>query len=107
MHQGTLSFNDEERTRILSILATVPTVIEMYMDRPAVIPEIAEQSHGLLANFGATDTALLDVIFGKHNPTGRLPLEMPSFMSKVDAQYEDVPYDTERPLYPFGFGLSY
>jgi len=49
----------------------------------------------------------LDIIFGKHNPTAILPFELPSSMEAVMNQYEDVPYDSKDPLFPFGFGLSY
>ena len=72
-----------------------------------MIPEIAAQSAALIANFGANDAALLDVIFGMFNPTGKLPFELPSSMEAVREQKEDVPYDSEYPLFPFGFGLSY
>jgi len=50
---------------------------------------------------------LLDVVFGKFNPTGKLPFELPSSMEAVRKQKEDVPYDSENPLFEFGFGLSY
>ncbi len=82
-------------------------MVDIYLDRPAVIPEIAAASKGLLANFGASDEALLDVIFGKVNPSAKLPFEMPSSMEAVRNQKEDVPYDSENPLFSFGFGLSY
>ena len=104
---GDLDFKDKEKAEILKILNTVPTIVDMYLDRPAVIPEIAAASRGLLVNFGASDEALLDVVFGKINPTGRLPIELPSSMESVRKQKEDVPYDSESPLFPFGFGLSY
>jgi beta-glucosidase len=32
---------------------------------------------------------------------------MPSSMEAVNKQKEDVPYDSEKPLFPFGFGLHY
>ena len=54
----------------------------------------------------ASDAALLDVIFGKAKPEGKLPFELPSSMEAVRKQKEDVPYDSEKPLYKFGFGLS-
>jgi beta-glucosidase len=50
---------------------------------------------------------LLDVIFGKINPSAKLPFEMPSSMEAVRLQKEDVPYDSGNPLFPYGFGLSY
>ena len=106
-HAGDLRFPEEETTRILTILAKVPSIVDIYLDRPAVIPEIAEKSAGLLANFGASDAAVLDVIFGRFRPVGKLPFEMPSSMEAVRRQKEDVPYDSDNPLFPFGHGLSY
>jgi beta-glucosidase len=32
---------------------------------------------------------------------------MPSSMEAVKKQKEDVPYDSENPLFPFGHGLTY
>lgn len=106
-HAGDLDFKGEELTRILDICEKVPTIIDIYLDRPAVIPEIAEKCTGLVANFGANDSAVLDVIFGEFNPTGKLPFELPSSMEAVREQKEDLPYDSENPLFEFGFGLSY
>jgi len=106
-HAGDLSFNEEEKARILRILERVPTVVDIYLDRPAVIPEIAAESAALLANFGAADAAVLDVIFGRFSPSGKLPFELPSSMEAVRRQRSDVPYDSEVPLFPFGYGLSY
>ncbi len=106
-HQGDLDFKGPEKQRILDILERIPTIVDIYLDRPAVIPEIAEKSAGLLANFGAADEAVLDVIFGKFKPTGKLPFELPSSMEAVRKQKEDLPYDSENPLFHFGFGLSY
>jgi len=106
-HAGDLDFKEPERSRILNILDQVPTVVDFYLERPAVIPEIAEKSAALLANFGAKDDAIVDVIFGKFAPQGKLPFELPSSMDAVKKQKEDLPYDSENPLFEFGHGLSY
>jgi beta-glucosidase len=106
-HHGDLDFKGEAKTEILTLLEAVPTIVVLYLDRPAVIPEISQAAKGLLAEFGANDTAVLDVIFGKARPEGRLPVELPSSMEAVRKQKADVPYDSENPLFPFGFGLSY
>lgn len=106
-HAGDLDFKEPELSRILTILKVVPTIVDIYLDRPAVIPEIADDCHGLVANFGASDTAVLDVIFGRFKPSAHLPFELPSSMDAVQKQKSDVPYDSENPLFEYGFGLSY
>jgi beta-glucosidase len=84
-----------------------PTVTVVYMDRPYVIPEIARDSAALVAHFGVTDQALLDVVTGAFAPVGRMPFELPSSMEAVRAQKEDVPHDSPNPLFAFGHGLTY
>ncbi|HXB95775.1 MAG TPA: glycoside hydrolase family 3 N-terminal domain-containing protein [Puia sp.] len=106
-HHGDLDFKGKQKDSILQLLKTVPTIVDIYLDRPAVIPEISAAARGLLADFGASDEAVMDVIFGKDKPGGHLPIELPSSMDAVRAQKEDVPYDSKQPLYKFGFGLSY
>ena len=106
-HAGTLEFDTREKVRVLDICESVPTIVDIYLDRPAVIPEITEKCAGLIANFGANDSAVLDLIFGVVKPTGKLPFELPSSMQAVENQKEDLPYDSQDPLFPFGFGLEY
>lgn len=105
--QGRLYYTDDELAPILEIARRTPTVITMYMERPAVIPELADSARAILANFGATDRAVFDVLFGRFAPEGTLPFEMPSSWNAVLNQQEDVPFDSERPLFPFGHGLRY
>ena len=57
--------------------------------------------------FDVFDKALLDVVFGKFNPVGKLSFEVPSSMDAVRAQLEDVPFDSKDPTFPYGHGLSY
>ena len=106
-HHGDLDFKGTAKDSILQLLSTVPTIVDIYLDRPAVIPEISTKAKALLADYGASDAAVLDVIFGKYKPGGHLPFELPSSMDAVRNQKEDVPYDSKDPLYKFGFGLSY
>jgi beta-glucosidase len=106
-HHGDLDLKSPELEEILQLLDTVPTIVDIYLDRPAVIPEIAARSKGLLADFGASDAAVLDVVFGKTAPGGRLPFELPASMEAVRNQREDVPFDSGNPLFPYGFGLTY
>ena len=106
-HHGDLDFKEPLKTEILDLIRTVPTIVVLYLDRPAVIPEINHSAKAVLAEYGASDTAVLNIIFGKARPEGKLPFELPSSMDAVRNQKADVPYDSENPLYSFGFGLSY
>ncbi|MCI5080201.1 MAG: glycoside hydrolase family 3 C-terminal domain-containing protein [Saprospiraceae bacterium] len=106
-HHGDLDFKGEEKARILHILKTVPTVVDIYLDRPAVIPDIAANAKALIASFGTTDEAACEVLFGNASPMGKLPFELPSSMEAVENQKADLPYDSEAPLFEFGFGLKY
>jgi beta-glucosidase len=106
-HFGDLDFKGQQLQDVLDLEKTVPTVVDIYLDRPAVIPEISRNAKALIANFGSSDRALLDVVFGKYKPEGHLPIELPSSMEAVRNQKEDMPYDSKDPLYKFGAGLSY
>jgi beta-glucosidase len=102
-----LTLPAETLAHVRSLLRRKPTVVALHMDNPLVVPELASEAGALLATFGVSDEALLDVLTGKHPPTGRLPFEMPSSMEAVRAQLEDVPHDSKDPLFPIGSGLTY
>ncbi|MFT4736367.1 MAG: beta-glucosidase [Paraglaciecola sp.] len=106
-HHGDLDFKGSEKDRIMKVLRTVPTVVNLYLDRPAVIPEITASAQALIADYGASDQSVCEVLFGNTSPMGKLPFELPSSMKAVANQKTDVPYDSENPLFKFGFGLSY
>ena len=106
-HHGDLDFKGDEKQRILDLLNKVPTVVDIYLDRPAVIPEITNAATALIANYGASDKSVCEVLFGNTTPQGKLPFELPSSMQAVENQKTDVPYDSENPLFEFGFGLEY
>ncbi|MXO61335.1 glycoside hydrolase family 3 protein [Altererythrobacter salegens] len=107
VHAGALDFPEPEKRRLTEIAGKVPLILDIYLDRPAVFPEIAQSSAAVIGSFGANDEVLLDLIFGRFTPSGRLPFELPSSMQAVEAQFEDVPHDSRNPLYPFGYGLSF
>lgn len=106
-HHGDLDFKGSEKEDLLNLLEAVPTVVVIYLDRPAVIPDIVEQAAAVIAEYGASDEAVAHVLFGAARPEGKLPFELPSSMSAVEKQLPDVPADSERPLFETGFGLRY
>jgi beta-glucosidase len=109
-HAGSLEFPAEEKVRQSKIYQKVPiSIVDVYLDRPAVIPEVAAQACALLVNFGSSDDAFLDIVFGADGigPQGKLPFDLPSSMEAVSKSREDVPFDTEAPSFRFGHGLRY
>ncbi len=106
-HAGDLDFKSPEKERILAVLTRVPTIVVIHLDRPAVIPEIAAGCVALLGEFGASDQAVLDVVFGYAAPEGKLPFEMPSSMDAARMQRSDMPSDSQEPLFRYGHGLRY
>lgn len=106
-HAGSLAFNATERARQARIFSAVPTIVDIALDRPAVIPEIVEQAQAVLANYGSDSEAFLDVVFGQSKPEGRIPFDLPRSMEEVEGQMEDVPFDTLNPVFRYGHGLSY
>ncbi|KAJ5380660.1 uncharacterized protein N7496_003088 [Penicillium cataractarum] len=107
-HAGPLEYSAEEKERQADIFRKCPaTIVDMYLDRPAVMPEIIRQADAVFASFGSSDDAFLDVVFGMAQPEGKLPFDLPSSMRAVANSRENVPFDTEDPLFKFGFGLRY
>ena len=108
-HEGNLAFRDgePEYEAFKQVSSVVPTVVTVYLDRPAILTPLKERARAVIANFGVSDAALLDVLAGRGKPEGKLPFELPSSMDAVLAQKSDVPHDSSRPLYPLGFGRRY
>ena len=87
-------------------------VISIYFRQPYVLDEDSglRQAGALLATFGVSDRAQLDVITGKASPRGRLPFALPASRAAVLGQHPDAPGFAETPggtLFPYGFGLGY
>jgi len=102
-----LAFSDEILAKAASYSDVSQLVTLVDLNRPAVLTELKGMSGALVGTFGVSDEAMLDILFGRHNPVGKLPFELPSSMAEVESQLEDVPDDTANPLFPYGWGLSY
>jgi beta-glucosidase len=106
-HQGRLFYSEEENNAMFELIRQKPTIVVVNLERPAILTDINAASKALIADFGTSDEVLADVLFGTINPSAKLPFELPSTWEAVQKQLEDVPYDSENPLFRFGFGLSY
>lgn len=105
-HAGSLAYSDEVIAHVSEVAATVPTVVDVLLDRPAILEPIAAVAAAVTANWGVSAAGLLDVLTGSTQPKGRLPFDLPRSMAAVEASRPDVPFDTADPLFRFGHGLT-
>ncbi|WP_316832484.1 glycoside hydrolase family 3 protein [Pedobacter aquatilis] len=90
-----------------------PVIVSVTASKPMIFNEFEKQVNGIVLNFGVSTQAVLDIISGKTEPSGLLPVQMPANMKTVELQQEDVPFDltphkdSEGNTYDFGFGLNW
>ncbi|MGC6387397.1 glycoside hydrolase family 3 protein [Ewingella sp. S1.OA.A_B6] len=107
-HEGSLAFTDDnvDYQAIVNASKHVPTVVTVYLDRPAILTNVKEKAKAIVGNFGVSDTVLFTRLTSGEAFTGKLPFELPSSMAAIRKQKSDMPHDSESPLYEIGFGLS-
>jgi beta-glucosidase len=106
-HAGSLEFDSATLAHVREIAEQVPTVVDVHLDRSAVLTEVASAAAALTVTFGVSAEAYLDVVSGASAPQGRLPVDLPRSEAAVVASRSDVPFDTADPLFRFGDGLAY
>lgn len=110
----SLSKNSVDVEYIKKVTAKKPSVLVINYTNPWVIDEVYNENtpgiRAVLATFGTTPEALLDVITGRYNPTGKMPFATPVSDAAVENQKEDVPGYMEGDgyaLFKYDEGLSY
>jgi beta-glucosidase len=104
-HQGSLDFPPGLVARLARIAGHCPLVVDVVLDRPAVLTPLLPIASALVGSYGTSDEALVDALTGRIEPVGRLPFDLPRSMEQVRRHGEDVPgYDD--PLFAFGHGLD-
>ena len=104
-HQGSLDFPPGLVARLARIAAQCPLVVDIVLDRPAIVTPLLPFASAVVGSYGSSDTALLDALTGAVAPQGRLPFDLPRSMEHVRRHGEDVP-GFEDPLFAFGHGLT-
>jgi beta-glucosidase len=95
-----------------------PVIVVLVNSRPLAVGEVTKNAAALIeawepGNLGGK--ALAEIIFGKVNPSGKLPMSIPRSTGQIPTYYNAKPSNyfhkyietTSSALYDFGFGLSY
>jgi beta-glucosidase len=105
-HQGSLDFPPGLVSRLARVGAHCPLVVDVVLDRPAVLTPILPIASAVVGSYGSSDAALLDALTGRIEPRGQLPFDLPRSMEQVRRHPEDVP-GLDDPLFAFGHRLRY
>jgi beta-glucosidase len=94
-----------------------PTVVVLINGRPLGIEWIADNIPAVLEAWApgmAGGTAIAEALFGELNPSGKLAISIPRSVGQLPVWYNHPPsaerdykFSSSKPLYPFGYGLSY
>jgi beta-glucosidase len=85
--------------------AGVPVVAVLFSGRPMILGDTIDEADAFLAAWlpGTEGAGIADVLFGDYKPTGKLSFAWPGSMEQV-AVHDGPSY---KPLFPYGFGLTY
>ena len=130
-YEETTLSNLDELEKIVKVMqeADKPVITSVNFTLAWILDTIEPDSDALIASFDTFESAQMDVIFGKYNPTGRLSITLPKNQevlavdedgiavspndvpgyAKSDYMEDDTyPYeDSQGNIYQLNFGLSY
>lgn len=112
-----LGHGQEELLDTLSTLGK-PIIVYMINGRPMNLLPVSQKANAILEGWYAGQegaVAALDILFGKVNPSGKLPVSFPVTTGQLPMFYNpkaggrryDYVQNSKKPLYTFGYGLSY
>jgi beta-glucosidase len=94
-----------------------PVVVLLLNGRPLSVKYLSEKAPALIEGWylgQETGNAVADVVFGRANPGGKLPVtiardvgQLPMFYNHKPSARRGYLFAETSPLYPFGYGLSY
>lgn len=96
----------------------IPIVLVLVTGRPRIVTEMVKSSQAVIQAYlpgNAGGTAIVNVLLGTTNPSGKLPYTYPKFAGDIvhydhkNAEKNDIHFGTNAydPLFDFGHGLSY
>ena len=90
-----------------------PVILSVKCFKPCILSEVESEADAIVIDFETQAQAVMDIISGKVEPSGLLPMQFPKDMLTVEAQKEDVSRDmipytsSEGHSYDFGFGMNW
>ena len=116
--RSNLDLNQRQTRLIEAVYKTgKPTVVVLFNGRPLCVNWVAKKIPAIVESWFLGDSgglAIADVLLGKVNPSGKLPMTFPRSVGQLPYYYDHKPtsrhvyvdQDTSA-LFPFGHGLSY
>ncbi len=114
--RSTLKLLGKQEELMQRIYATGKPVVTVYIQgRPLDMNLANEKSNAMLTLWYPGmegGSALADILWGDYNPSGRLPISIPRSVGQIPVYYSqpatgDYVEESAKPLFPFGYGLSY
>lgn len=90
-----------------------PVVVSINVNNPMVLSEIEPYSDAIFLTFDVQGSVIFDLVSGKYEPSGLLPMQLPADMKTVEQQFEDTPRDmrcykdSEGHVYDFAYGMNW
>lgn len=108
----TLAFPDDQLRLLRTLVNTdTPVVVVIMAGRPLILPEdIRRELDSLVMAYlpgSEGGAAIADLLYGRINPSGKLPFSWPKHTGQLPLTYDVLPGAPYDPLYAFGYGLSY
>ena len=110
------TFNKCEMDVVLEtrkLMGNKPVIVAVAAERPMCFHEIEKSADAILIGFEVMNQAFLEIIAGKAEPQGLLPVQMPKDMRTVEEQCEDLPFDmkcykdSDGNIYDYAYGLNW
>jgi beta-glucosidase len=115
--RASLSLPGYQEDLVLEICSKTPTSLILLSGRPLDLTRVSEKCSSIIEAWYPGEEggwAVAEILLGLENPSGRLPISFPRGVGQIPVYYYRKPSSlrdyvdlSSKPLYPFGYGLSY